>query len=325
MSVAVAQEQQFTGAMTISPRRRLMKTLLRKKLAMISMAFLAAFYFCGIFAPLVAPQNPYEQNLTRESVRQGPSSEHWMGTDALGRDIASRVVYAARTTVVFTIVVLLSGSLFLGLGLGLLAGYRGGWVDTLIMRTGEVMAGLPTLLLMLAITAAFRTRLNDVAFWLEDNTFIGDDAQTLVKFSIIVIATVPFAWIGSCRIVRSQALALREETYVQAAEAMGASTWRVITRHVLPGVMPLFIVGVSAGMAGTAGAEVVLSFLGLGIDPPTSSFGSLIASGAGPQTLQRYPHLLLAPAIPLTLFFFAWNLLGDALVDILEPRTATVR
>lgn len=325
MSVAVAQEQQFTGAMTISPRRRLMKTLLRKKLAMVSIVFLAFFYFCGLFAPLVAPQDPYEQNLTRESVRQGPSAEHWMGTDALGRDIASRVVYAARTTVVFTIVVLLSGSLFLGLGLGLLAGYRGGWVDTLIMRTGEVMAGLPTLLLMLAITAAFRTRLNDVAFWLEDNTFVGDDARTLVKFSIIVIATVPFAWIGSCRIVRSQALALREETYVQAAEAMGASTWRVITRHVLPGVMPLFIVGVSAGMAGTAGAEVVLSFLGLGIDPPTSSFGSLIAGGAGPQTLQRYPHLLLAPAIPLTLFFFAWNLLGDALVDILEPRTATVR
>lgn len=321
----MTQAQEFDGSMSISPRRRLIKTLLRKKLAVISMAFLAVFYFCGIFAPLVAPQDPYEQNLRRESVRQGPSSEHWLGTDSLGRDIASRVVYAARTTVVFTIVVLLSGSLILGLGLGLLAGYRGGWVDTLIMRTGEVMGGLPTLLLMLAITAAFRTRLNDVAFWIEDNTFVGDDAQTLVKFTIIVMATVPFAWIGSCRIVRSQALALREESFVQAAEAMGASTWRVITRHVLPGVMPLFIVGVSGGMAGTAGAEVVLSFLGLGIDPPTSSFGSLIASGAGPQTLQRYPHLLLAPAIPLTLFFFAWNLLGDALVDILEPRTATVR
>jgi len=319
------QEQQFSGAMSISPRRRMLKTLMRKKLAVIAMSFLAVFYFCGIFAPLVAPQDPYQQDLRREAVRQGPSSENWLGTDALGRDIASRVVYAARTTVVFTFVVLISGSLFLGLGLGLLAGYRGGWVDTAIMRTGEVMSGLPTLLLMLAITAAFRTRLNDVAFWLQDNTFIGDDARTLVKFSIIVIATVPFAWIGSCRIVRSQALALREETFVQAAEAMGASTWRVISRHVLPGVMPLFIVGVSAGMAGTAGAEVVLSFLGLGIDPPTASFGSLIAGGAGPQTLQRYPHLLLAPAIPLTLFFFAWNLLGDALVDILEPRNATIR
>jgi peptide/nickel transport system permease protein len=318
----MAQEQQFSGSMSISPRKRLLKTLLKKKLAVISMSFLAVFYICGIFAPWIAPQDPYQQNLTREAVRQGPSSEHWLGTDALGRDMASRVIYAARTTVVFTIVVLISGSLILGLGLGLLAGYRGGSVDTAIMRTGEVMSGLPTLLLMLAITAAFRTRMNDVAFWLQDNTFIGGDARTLVKFSIIVIATVPFAWIGSCRIVRSQALAIREETYVQAAEAMGASTWRVITRHILPGVMPLFIVGVSAGMAGTAGAEVVLSFLGLGIDPPTASFGSLIANGAGPQTLQRYPHLLLAPAIPLTLFFFAWNLLGDALVDILEPRAA---
>ena len=325
MSAAMSQEQQFSGSVSISPRRRLLKVLVRKKLAMISMAFLAVFYFCGIFAPLVAPHDPYQQNLTREAVRQGPSAEHWLGTDALGRDMASRVIYAARTTVVFTIVVLISGSLILGLGLGLLAGYRGGWVDTAIMRTGEVMSGLPTLLLMLAITAAFRTRMNDVAFWLQDNTFLGTDARSFVKFSIIVMATVPFAWIGSCRIVRSQALALREETFVQAAEAMGASTWRVITRHILPGVMPLFIVGVSAGMAGTAGAEVVLSFLGLGIDPPTSSFGSLIANGAGPQTLQRYPHLLLAPAIPLTLFFFAWNLLGDALVDILEPRAATGR
>ncbi|WP_373324416.1 ABC transporter permease [Tepidiforma flava] len=255
----------------------------------------------------------------------GPSAEHWLGTDALGRDLASRVIYAARTTVVFTIVVLISGSLVLGLGLGLLAGYRGGWVDTLIMRVGEVLAGLPTLLLMLAITAAFRTRINDVAFWLQDNTFLGSDARTFVKFSIIVFATVPFAWIGTSRIVRSQALAIREETYVLAAEAMGASSWRIIFRHILPGVLPLFVVGVSAGMAGTAGAEVTLSFLGLGIDPPTASFGSLIAAGAGPQTFERYPHLLLAPAIPVTLFFFAWNLLGDALVDLLEPRTQALR
>lgn len=320
MSVAVGPGPELAEGASISPRRRMFLALVRKKIAMIAIAYLAVFYFCGVFAPWVAPQDPYRQNLTAEARLQGPSSEHWLGTDRLGRDIASRIVYAARTTVAFTVVVLISGSLFLGLGLGLLAGYRGGWVDTLIMRVGEVMGGLPTLLLMLAITAAFRTRLNDVSFWLEDHTWLGDDARTVTKFGIIVFATVPFAWIGSTRIVRSQALAIREETYVAAAEAMGASTWRVIARHVLPGVMPLFIVGVSAGMAGTAGAEVTLSFLGLGIDPPTASFGSLISDGAGPQTLERFPHLLLAPAIPLALFFFAWNLLGDALVDLLSPR-----
>lgn len=304
----------------LSPGSRMVRTLLRKKLAVLALIYLSLFYFCGIFAPLLAPRDPYEQNLSAETRFQGPSAEHWLGTDRLGRDIASRVVYATRTTVVFTVVVLISGSLFLGLGLGLLAGYRGGWVDTLIMRVGEVMGGLPTLLLMLAIMAAFRTRINDVSFWLEDHTWLGDDAATVTKFGIIVLATLPFAWIGSTRIVRSQALAIREEAYVLAAESMGAGTWRVVSRHILPGVMPLFIMGVSAGMAGTAGAEVTLSFLGLGIDPPTASFGSLIADGAGPQTLERYPHLLLAPAIPVALFFFAWNLLGDAMVDLLSPR-----
>jgi ABC-type dipeptide/oligopeptide/nickel transport system permease subunit len=325
MSVAVAEEPVLIESISLSPRRRMLKTLLRKKIAMLAIIYLSLFYLCGIFAPWIAPRDPYAQNLTAEARLQGPSSGHWLGTDRLGRDIASRIIYATRTTVAFTVVVLVSGSLFLGLGLGLLAGYRGGWVDALIMRVGEVMGGLPTLLLMLAITAAFRTRINDVSFWLEDHTWLGDDARTVTKFGIIVFATVPFAWIGSTRVVRSQALAIREETYVAAAEAMGASTWRVITRHILPGVMPLFIVGVSAGMAGTAGAEVTLSFLGLGIDPPTASFGSLIADGAGPQTLERYPHLLLAPAIPVALFFFAWNLLGDALVDLLSPRTHGLR
>lgn len=326
MSTAVAASDPLAfETAAAAPRRRFLRQLLRKKLAMLAIVYLAIFYACGIFAPLIAPHDPYQQNLTPGATRQGPSAEHWLGTDALGRDLASRVIYAARTTVVFTVVVLISGSLVLGLGLGLLAGYRGGWVDTLIMRVGEVLAGLPTLLLMLAITAAFRTRINDVAFWLQDNTFLGSDARTFVKFSIIVFATVPFAWIGTSRIVRSQALAIREETYVLAAEAMGASSWRIIFRHILPGVLPLFVVGVSAGMAGTAGAEVTLSFLGLGIDPPTASFGSLIAAGAGPQTFERYPHLLLAPAIPVTLFFFAWNLLGDALVDLLEPRTQALR
>jgi ABC-type dipeptide/oligopeptide/nickel transport system permease subunit len=116
---------------------------------------------------------------------------------------------------------------------------------------------------------------------------------------------------------------LRESTFVEAAELYGATTWRMITRHILPGVMPLFLVGVTGGMAAIAGAEVALSFIGLGITEPTASFGNLIQEGAGPQTFSDFPHLLLAPAIPVVLFFFAWNLLGDALVDILEPRLNT--
>ncbi len=121
MSVAVAQEPVLTEGVSLSPRRRMLKELVRKKIAMIAIAYLAIFYFCGVFAPLVAPQDPYKQNLSAEARLQGPSAEHWLGTDRLGRDIASRIVYSARTTVAFTVVVLISSSLFLGLGLGLLA------------------------------------------------------------------------------------------------------------------------------------------------------------------------------------------------------------
>ncbi len=299
--------------------RRILRQVVRKKLAMLAVAYLLLFYTAGIFAPLVAPHDPNDQDRSIEARLQGPSADHWFGTDRLGRDLLSRVIYAARTTILFTVAVSITGGLFLGLGLGLLAGYRGGWVDTLIMRVGEVLSGLPTLFIMLALTAAFRTRIDSLSQDLR-GTFLGNDAKTFLQFTIIVGASVPFAWIGSSRIVRSQALYLREADFVVAAELMGASTWRVLTRHILPGVMPLFIVGLTAGMAGIAGAEVALSFLGLGISPPTASFGTLIGDGAGVRTFEASPHLLLAASLPVILFFFAWNLLGDALVDILDPR-----
>ncbi|MGI8925070.1 MAG: ABC transporter permease [Tepidiformaceae bacterium] len=319
-SAVLTPEEAFSERPSQSLGRRVARQIVRKKLAMIAVTYLAIFYFAGVFAPLVAPHDPNEQNRSRGETLQGPSSEHLLGTDRLGRDLLSRVMYAARTTILFTVAVTITGGLFLGLGLGLLAGYRGGWMDTAIMRVGEVLSGLPTLFVMLALTAAFRTRIDGLSFWLRDNSPLGNDAKTLVQFTIIVAATVPFAWIGSSRIVRSQALYLREAEFVTAAELLGASTWRVITRHILPGVMPLFIVGLSAGMAGIAGAEVALSFLGLGISPPTASFGTLIGDGAGVRTFQASPHLLIATATPVILFFFAWNLLGDALVDVLDPR-----
>jgi len=327
MAIAdVAEVQPELEHLRPQVRFSLLRALARRKLAMLAIIYLAIFYLCGIFAPLIAPYDPRAQELTLEARSAGPSADHWFGRDALGRDVFSRVIYSARTTILFTVVVILTGGIFLGLGLGLLAGYKGGWVDTLIMRIGEILAGLPTLILMLAITASFRTQINDAAFSLADNTWLSvDEARTFIKFFIIVGATVPFAWVGSSRIVRSQVLSIREQTYVVAAEAMGASTWRILFRHILPGVLPIFIVGLSAGMASLAGAEVALSYLGLGIDEPASSFGNLLNQVQSPYTFSQYPHLLLAPAIPVILFFYAWNLLGDALVDILEPRANQAR
>jgi ABC-type dipeptide/oligopeptide/nickel transport system permease subunit len=302
------------------PRFRTLRQILKKKIAMIAIAYLLVFYFCGTFAPLIAPYGLNDQQISVDQRLQSPSSEHIFGTDRLGRDLFTRVLYSARTTIVFTVVIALSGGLFLGLGLGLLAGYRGGWVDTGIMRVGEVLSGMPTLLLMIAITAAFRARINSWSFWLEDHTFLGEDSKTLVKFFIISVATVPFAWLGSSRIVRSQVLAIREQSYVQAAESMGASTPRILFQHILPGVMPLFLVGLTSGMAGIAGAEVALSYLGLGIDEPAASFGNLIGDVNGTRLFNDYPYLLIVGAGPVILFFFAWNLLGDALVDVFDRR-----
>jgi ABC-type dipeptide/oligopeptide/nickel transport system permease subunit len=317
---AISTDYYAAGDIQTPRRFRTMREILRKKLAVIAISYLLLFYACGIFAPLIAPYGLTEGEISVEARRQSPSSEHMFGTDQLGRDLFTRVLYSARTTIIFTAIIFVTGGLFLGLGLGLLAGYKGGWTDTTIMRVGEVLSGMPTLLVMIAITAAFRARINEWSFWLEDNTFLGDDSRTFVKFTIIALATVPFAWLGSSRIVRSQVLAIRESQFITAAESLGASTPRILFRHILPGVMPLFLVGLSSGMAGIAGAEVALSYLGLGIDPPAASFGSLIGDVSGSQNLNAYPHMLLAGALPVIFFFFAWNLLGDALVDVFDRR-----
>ena len=302
-------------------RWRALRVLARKRIAVICLIFLVVFYGAGIFAPWVAPEDPNLQELSVEARLATPSGDSWLGTDLLGRDLLSRVIYSARTTILFTFAVVLTGGLFLGLGLGLLAGYRGGWIDNTIMRLGEILAGVPVFFLMLIIRAAYRERTNDLSFWLKENSFLGADAPPLVAFVIIVAVGVPFAWVGLARIVRSQVLAIREQEFILAAEALGVSTTRILLRHVLPGVMPIYLVGLSSAMAGFALWELGLSWLGLGVDPSTPSFGSMINAAGGVRTFQEFPHLLLVPAIPIILFLFAWNLLGDALVDIVEPRT----
>ncbi len=304
-----------------APRYRVLRELLRKRIAMTAVVLITIFYLAGIFSPWVSTHDPNQQELTVEARYAGPSADHWFGTDRAGRDLFSRIVYSARTTLLFTLVVILTGSVLLGLSLGLLAGYRGGWVDALVMRVGEVLSGIPTLLLIIAISAAFRTRISDLVFTLKEDSFLGDDARAIVPFLIIVLAALPFAWFGSARIVRSQVLAIREQEFVLAAETIGVSTPRLLARHIFPGVLPIFLVGLSASMAGIAFLEVALSYLGLGVDPGTQSFGTLIFEAGAVRTFQQFPHVLMFSGVPLILFFFSWNLLGDALVDIVEPRT----
>ena len=252
---------------------------------------------------------------------EGPSRDHWLGTDRVGRDLFSRTLFSARTTLVVTIVSFLFGSLFLGLGLGLLSGYAGGWIDQVIMRVGDVILGIPGLLVLIVVSSAFRDRWSD---WFTDiDDFFGWSFfidQGVDHITLLVLALSLFGWVEMARFVRAQTLALRESEFILATESLGARTPRILFRHLLPAILPWIIVGISASFAAVAGAEVVLTFLGLGIQPPTPSFGAMITDAGGASTFNLHPHLLLVPGITVAVIIFAFNLLGDAVNDVVNPR-----
>ena len=293
--------------------------LRRKKLAMISLVVIIAIYLAGIFAPVLATHSYREQDLDRRY--EGPSRDHWFGTDILGRDIYSRVLYSIRTTVIVTTAVVLSGSLIIGNTLGLLAGYRGGWVDGLIMRVGDTFASLPGLVMLILINATLGERWEDFMRSLEANTPIsGLVASGFHSYFLVFTAMSLFFWVGTARIIRAQVLQLRERDFVMAAESLGANTAQIILRHLLPNVSFLIILSISATLGGIAGSEIVLSWFGVGVQPPAASFGQMIYEGSGTRTFQAHPHLLLVPGAFVTLLLFAFALLGDALNDAMRGR-----
>lgn len=290
--------------------------LLRKKIAVAALIFIAVFYFCGVFAPWVAPHSFTDQDL--DHAREGPSIEHPLGTDRHGRDMLSRVIWASRTTVVVTVATLITGGIVLAVGLGLLAGYVGGKVDTFIMRLGDVFWALPGLAMLIMINSALGSRIRSLE-WLERI----EDALRIDGFPDYVVvfgALSLFSWVGGARVIRSQVLALRETEYVQAARAMGASTARVIVSHLLPNVSNIVIVSLSASLGAIAGTEIALTWFGVGVQPPTPSFGAMLYEGGSIRTLQADPHLLLVPGAVVAMLIFSFNLLGDALMDVLTPH-----
>jgi ABC-type dipeptide/oligopeptide/nickel transport system permease subunit len=299
-----------------SPLALALRRLLRKKIAVAALVFIGVFYFCGVFAPVVAPMSYTDQNL--DAVQQGPSLSHPLGTDSLGRDMLSRVIWASRTTVVVTVATVMMGGLVLAVGLGLLAGYAGGMVDTAIMRIGDVFFGLPGLPMLIMINATIGERVRSMG-WLsaiEKGLRIDGFPDYVVVFGALSL----FAWVGGARIIRSQVLALRETEYVTAARAMGASTWRIIGQHLLPNVSNIVIVSLSVSLGAIAGTEIMLSWFGVGVQPPTPSFGAMLYEGGSIRTLQAHPHLLLVPGAIVAGLIFSFNLLGDALTDVLTPH-----
>ena len=293
--------------------------LRRKKLALISMVIITVIYGAGAFAPLVARYSYREQNLQRGL--EGPSADHWLGTDRLGRDMLSRSIYSARTSLIVTLAVAISGSIIIGNGLGLLAGYRGGWVDNIIMRVGEIFSSLPGLLMLILINASLGGRVTDAVRWIEDNTFFsGLVASGFGSYFTVFAAMSLFFWVGTARLIRAQVLQLREREFILAAESLGAAPRRVIFRHLLPGVSFLIVLQISATLGGIAGSEVVLSWFGVGVQPPAASFGAMIFAGSDARTFQAHPHLLLVPGTIVTLLLFSFSLLGDALNDAMRSR-----
>lgn len=295
------------------------RRLLRKRLAVLALVVIGLIYAAGILAPLVAPYSFSEADFGNTFA--GPSLDHPFGTDRLGRDMLSRVMWASQTTVIISLTSMLAGGLALGVGLGLLAGYARGRVDNLIMRIADAFFALPDILLLLIITATVRPRVVDFFDKFRGWPVLGGlNEAGLPDYFLIFGALALFGWVGMARIIRSQVLALRETDYVLAARAAGAGTARILFRHLLPNVTNIIVVAVTFSLGTIAGAEIALTWLGIGIQPPHPSFGTMIFDGSGLTNLRAHPNLLLIPAVVVAVLLFAFNLLGDALNDVLSPR-----
>jgi len=248
----------------------------------------------ALAAPLVARHDPFGIDLINSL--QPPSPQHWFGTDIQGRDVWARLVYGARVSL--SVGIISQGiALTLGVILGLIAGYYGRWVDELVMRLADVTLAFPTLLLLIALVAALQPSLP------------------------VVFATIGLVgWAGMARLVRGQVLVVRELEFVQAERALGAGDIRILIRHILPSVVAPVVIAATLGVAGAIMAESSLSFLGLGVQPPTPSWGSMIADGRDLYQLRHAPWTSVFPGLAIGAAVLGFNLLGDALRDALDPR-----
>lgn len=275
--------------------------------------FLAAmFILAAIFAPRIAPYDPVRQldftdpvtNTERMKKNFAPGAEHWFGTDSLGRDVFSRVVYGARVSLTVGITVVVISGVF-GILIGAIAGFYGGFLDRFLAGyVFNVFLAFPGLLLAIAI----------VAFLSGTNPTPGDRIRHLI------IAMSITGWVGYARVMRGQVLKVREYDFVQAAKALGASGLRQLFRHILPNSIQPLIVQASLAMAGAVLAEASLSFLGLGVPPPNPTWGTMIDEARGIETLTNATHNLLFPGLALALTVLAFNFIGDGLREYLDPK-----
>jgi len=269
-----------------------MFSILKHKLAFTGVIIIIGLIGMAIFAPYIAPHNPNEQDLYR--VLEGPSKEHLLGTDDVGRDLLSRVIFGARISLFIGIVSTLL-SAFLGSALGLISGYKGGVVDMIIMRITDTFMCLPVMVMLLVIVAV-----------------LGPGAQNII-FAISILT-----WTSFARIMRGQVLHVRELPYIEAAHAAGASELRIMVKNILPNTMSPIIVAVSITLGRHIMLESIATFLGLGVQPPTPTWGKALRVGY--SYLEIVPLYSIAPGLMITLAVLGFNFLGDGLRDALDPR-----
>jgi peptide/nickel transport system permease protein len=285
-------------SVALSPGRRTLRRFLSHRLAVVGLAIVLVLGVAALFAPWVAPYGPTAIDLT--NISQPPTAAHWMGTDAVGRDVLSRLIHGARVSLTVGLVAV---TLYLTIGffLGALAGFVGGWVDTLIMRFTDVMMCFPTFVLILILVGVYGPSLWNVIF---------------------VIGV--FGWPSVARLIRGQVLQLRTLDYVIAARGVGAPEFYILLRHILPNVIgPLTVAG-TLGVAGAILAEAGLSFLGLGVVQPTPSWGVMLNEARSPALLATKPWLWLAPGVTISLAVLAINFIGDGLRDAFDVRSRAI-
>ncbi len=280
-------------AQVVQPEwKRLVRVFLRRRLAVIGLAIVVVMVIVAVFAPLLAPYDPYATDL--QVKLQHPSGEHWLGTDSVGRDTLSRCIYGARTSLIVALCAVALGAV-IGQLLGLLAGFFGGWVFTVIMRLIDAMMAIPMIVLALVISSV-----------------LGGGVRNVII--ALAIGAIP----GQCRMMCAQTLSVKHNDYVLAGRTIGVGNLRTMFRHIYPNAFAPCLVLMTINMGATILAEAGLSFLGAGINPPTAAWGFMIKEGYG--FLLSNPELSIAPGIFIMLLVFGFNMFGDGLRDALDPR-----
>lgn len=268
------------------------RRLFRNRAAVLGLVIILVFVLCALFPEWIAPYGYDEQDLSRQFI--SPGAEHWFGTDDYGRDIFSRVVYGSRISLSIGLVSI-SFSCVLGVLIGCLAGYYGSTLDNTLMRIMDIMLAMPSILLAIAIVAT-----------------LGAGLRNLVI--AIGISTIP----QYARIVRASVLSIKDQEFVEAARCIGASDWRILTRHILPNCLAPIIVQATMNIAIAILSAASLSFIGLGIAPPTPEWGAMLS--AGRAYLRKQWFLVTFPGLAIMMSVFAFNLFGDGLRDALDPK-----